>query len=170
MHGHHRHCAHDDGHELWRQHFAGGQRQAFDPPGSGMGQPHEGPNTPQGPCHGGSLPEQGHHQTHEPQHFGEAGAGQLPDFDGQHLDALLFGHLAGPLAGETGGSLVIIPIEHLDVNTYNLVQNTLVENTNVLFNAADGGNIAVGGAVNALSSQTSLLDNSHAVPDLHGLA
>jgi hypothetical protein len=52
-----------------------------------------------------------------------------------------------------GSSIVIVPIDHLEINNNTYVQNTLVENTQIGFNAANGGTIDVGGSVNALGSQ-----------------
>ena len=75
------------------------------------------------------------------------------------FEAVLFGHLPAEAlpAGYGPSPLVIIPIEHLEINNNTIVQNTQVENTNILFNASHGGDIGVGGDVNALSSQQSLI-------------
>jgi hypothetical protein len=83
---------------------------------------------------------------------------------GGDLDAILFGHLdaSGLHAGFGPGSVVVIPIEHLDIN-----QNTLIQNTNILFDAHGGGSVSVGGDVTAISSQTGLIDH---VPDAHAIA
>jgi hypothetical protein len=83
---------------------------------------------------------------------------------GGDFDAILFGHLdAGGLhAGFGPGAIVVIPIEHLEIN-----QNTLIQNTNILFDAHDGGSVSVGGNVTAVSSQTGLIDHQ---PDMHAIA
>ena len=86
-----------------------------------------------------------------PSAFGEAGG----------FDAVLIGHLpAEALPPGSGPSpLVIIPIEHLEVNNNTFIQNTQTETNNILFNAAGGGSIDVGGDVTALASQQALIEH-----------
>jgi hypothetical protein len=71
------------------------------------------------------------------------------------FEAVLFGHLPGA----AGGPLVIMPVDHPTINNNTLVQNFEVENTNVVFNAAAGGTVDVGGDVNALGSQTGEIEH-----------
>lgn len=75
--------------------------------------------------------------------WGDAAWGEAGGFD-----AVLVGHLIGQLAGSGLGPIVVIPIEHLEINNI-----TQVETTQVLLNAANGGSIQIGGAVNAEASQ-----------------
>lgn len=66
------------------------------------------------------------------------------------FDAVLVGHLAEALGGAAGGgTIIIVPIEHLEINSI-----TQIENTEVFLNAANGGSISVGGSVNALGNQS----------------
>jgi hypothetical protein len=74
------------------------------------------------------------------------------------FEAVLFGHMPG-LGGTGPGPLVIMPIDHLTINNTTLIQNFETQNTNVVFNAAAGGTVDVGGDVSALSSQVG--DISH---------
>jgi hypothetical protein len=83
--------------------------------------------------------------------FGEAGG----------YDAVLYGQVpASDYHGAGPAPFVIMPIDHLEINNNTLVQNTQVENTNLFFNAGQGGTIDVDGNVNALSSQQALIDPS----------
>ncbi|PSC05534.1 hypothetical protein SLNSH_08060 [Alsobacter soli] len=185
-HHHHHHHDHGDDHDQWREQFGSGLHQGHgDGDHSGPGHArHDGfhdPGAPhdsfgQGPDgaaahHDGSSGQPG---PVEPAHGDGAGHPGGTDFglDGHGLDALLFGHLADQFGspGASGAPIVIIPIEHLDLTLVNLVQNTLVENTSVIFNAAPGGAIDVAGNVNALGSQTSLVDHAPTAPDQHLLA
>jgi hypothetical protein len=80
--------------------------------------------------------------------WGDAAWGEAGGFE-----AVLFGHMPG-LGGAGPGPLVIMPVDHLTINNNSFVQNFETENTNIVFNAAAGGTVDVGGDVNALSSQT----------------
>jgi hypothetical protein len=82
----------------------------------------------------------------------ELGWGEPAWGDAGGFDAVLVGHLAGP--GGAPGPLVLMPVEHLEINNNTLVQNFEVENTNITFNAGTGGTIDVDGSVNAISEQT----------------
>lgn len=86
-----------------------------------------------------------------PNAFGEAGG----------FDAVLVGHLpAEALPPGSGPSpLVIVPIEHLEVNNNTFIQNTQNETNTLLFNAGDGGSIDVAGNVTALASQQALIEH-----------
>ncbi len=64
---------------------------------------------------------------------------------------------------------MIISIEDLDINLNLLVQNTLIENTQIVFDAAHGGSIDVGGDVTAISSQQALIDQSAGLPEIQPL-
>ena len=75
--------------------------------------------------------------------WGDAAWGEAGGFD-----AVLIGHLIGQLAGSSLGPIVVMPIEHLEINNI-----TQVETTQILLNAANGGSIQIGGAVNAEASQ-----------------
>lgn len=83
------------------------------------------------------------------------------------FDAVLVGHLLGDHGGGYP-SIVVIPIDHLEINN-----NTLFETTQIFLNASNGGSIQVGGSVDAESNQ-GLLDGSggshgfgggHSAPD-----
>lgn len=130
----------------------------------------ENPSFGSGRSFGPDYEDRGHGCSHAPSHpvshGGDDGHGLFggPGGAGSDFDAILFGHLdAGGLhAGFGPGALVVIPIEHLEIN-----QNTLIQNTNILFDAHNGGSVTVGGDVTAASSQTGLIDH---VPDAHALA
>jgi hypothetical protein len=108
----------------------------------------------EGGCH-----EDGDHSA--PAHGGGDPSAGWPGFDdGHHFDAVLFGHLAG--AEGPGAPLVVIPIEHLEVNNNTLIQNHSEANTNVLVNAGDGGHVGIGGSVLALGTSDSVIVD-HAV-------
>lgn len=122
----------------------------------------------QGSWRGGCEPEHGCHGGRDGQpedHAGAPQAGWGGFGEGHHYDAVLFGHLAG--AEGPGAPMVVIPIEHLEVNNNTLIQNTSLANTNVLVNAGDGGHVNIGGSVSALgTSQSIILD--HAVTGHQG--
>ncbi|WP_181708245.1 hypothetical protein [Chthonobacter rhizosphaerae] len=61
-----------------------------------------------------------------------------------------------PGEGETPPPVVNLFIDTLDIDIFNVIQNTLIQNTSVIFDAANGGSILVGGDVSALGSQTAL--------------
>jgi hypothetical protein len=73
------------------------------------------------------------------------------------MDAFLVGELAPSAQYGGHAPLVYMPIDNLVINNNTFVQNTLVENTNIIFNAANGGEIDVGGDVTAAGSQQALL-------------
>lgn len=83
------------------------------------------------------------HQAGAELGWGDAAWGEAGGFD-----AVLIGHLIGELAGSGLGPIVVIPIEHLEINNI-----TQVETTQILLNASNGGSIQIGGAVNAEASQ-----------------
>lgn len=83
------------------------------------------------------------HQAGAELGWGDAAWGEAGGFD-----AVLIGHLVGELAGSGLGPIVVMPIEHLEINNI-----TQVETTQILLNAANGGSIQIGGAVNAEASQ-----------------
>jgi hypothetical protein len=96
---------------------------------------------------------------------GESGFGNSANGTGGFETA----QLGGGMPSSGADPIVIVPIEHLDINFNTITQNTLVDNTQVVFNAANGGNIDVGGNVNALGSQQALLDHSSTPPDVQHL-
>jgi hypothetical protein len=71
------------------------------------------------------------------------------------LDAVFFGHL--PTADGSPSPLVIIPIENLEINNNTVLQNTATEVTNLALNAGAGGAIHIGGNVDAVSDQQTLI-------------
>ncbi len=133
----------------------------------GSGNPFAGFGAPQdhGPADFGSHgPEAIFSPMHGGAGLGGGDAGWASSFEHaliEHLPADLFGSGFGSGAG--GFPLVVVPIDHLDVNTFNTF-NTFVDQTNVLLDAANGGQIAVGGNVDAFGTQTALLDPTHLLP------
>jgi hypothetical protein len=71
------------------------------------------------------------------------------------LDAVFFGHL--PSADGGHSPLVVIPVENLEINNNTILQNTATEVTNLVLNAGAGGNIHIGGGVEAVSDQQTLI-------------
>jgi hypothetical protein len=71
------------------------------------------------------------------------------------LDAVFFGHI--PTSDGSASPLVIIPIENLEINNNTVLQNTATEVTNLQLNAGAGGAIHIGGDVEALSDQQTLI-------------
>jgi hypothetical protein len=65
----------------------------------------------------------------------------------------MLGQFGGGFPPGGGGAIVIVPVDHLEINNNTYIQNTLVENTLVDLNASNGGTIDIGGSVNALGSQ-----------------
>lgn len=100
------------------------------------------------------------HQAGSPADAGFGGNGFFGGGGGNAggFDAVLVGHL--PAEGGSGPSpLVIIPIEHLEVNNNTFVQNTQTENNTLVFNAGNGGTIGVDGDINAVANQQALVDH-----------
>jgi hypothetical protein len=77
----------------------------------------------------------------------------------------MLGQFGGGFFPGSGGAIVIVPVDHLEINNNTYVQNTLVENTMLDLNASNGGTIDIGGSVNALGSQAIL-----PASDVHHLA
>lgn len=140
------------GYSPWgQQHETGWQPHLFSENGQASASPSWGSGRAFGPDY-----DTGHDRGHYPGAFGADHHGGSHGH-GDGLDAILFGHLdgGGLHAGFGPGSLVVIPIEHLEIN-----QNTLIQNTNILFDAHGGGSVSVGGDVTAISSQTGLIDHA----------
>ncbi|SON57813.1 hypothetical protein HDIA_4272 [Hartmannibacter diazotrophicus] len=80
--------------------------------------------------------------------------------DGDLRDAGALQGMIGQLlhGGDEGAVNLFLDIEHLDVDIFNIVQNTLVQTTEIVFDASDGGSIDVGGDVTAIGTQTALVD------------
>jgi hypothetical protein len=116
---------HDDG--LARAHDAGE---------SAAGLPHSGEIVP----HDGG--DAGHHSTDAGLGWGDAGG----------FEQSLFGFLP---QGADGAPIIIMPVDHLVLNHNTFIENTQIQNTDVIFNAGPGGDIDVDGDVNALSFQSS---------------
>jgi hypothetical protein len=77
----------------------------------------------------------------------------------------MLGQFGGGFFPSSGGAIVIVPVDHLEINNNTYVQNTLVENTLLDLNASNGGTIDIGGNVSALGSQAIL-----PASDVHHLA
>lgn len=80
-------------------------------------------------------------------------AGALPELLGQLLQG-----------GGDGMVNLFLDVETLDVDIFNIVQNTLMQTTEILFDASNGGSIDVGGDVTALGSQTAMVDDFDGLP------
>ncbi len=99
------------------------------------------------------------HQAGGPADAGFGGSGFFGGGGGAGgFDAVLVGHLPEQ-AGSGASPLVIIPIEHLEVNNNTFVQNTQTENNTLVFNAGNGGTIGVDGDINAIANQQALVDH-----------
>jgi hypothetical protein len=95
-----------------------------------------------------------------PQHAGdELGWDDASWDDAGGFAAVLAGHLP-PGALDAGGDHgpVIVFINDLDIDLFNIInQNTIVQNTDISFDASNGGSIDVGGDLNAIAGQQALL-------------
>jgi hypothetical protein len=116
------------------------------------------------------LDSQFHTLTTASHSGGELGLGDMASSGLGGVEASLFGQVGGGTAAAGGGSIFVIPIDHLEINNNTFIQNTLVDNTQVAFNTSNGGTIDVGGNVNALGSQQVLPDHSTAPPEIQHFA
>jgi hypothetical protein len=84
----------------------------------------------------------------------ELGWGDAAWAEAGGFEAVLLGQLPlGALATGAAGPVFLIAIEDLDIEFNLLNQNTIVQNTAIVFDAANGGSIDVGGDLNALAGQ-----------------
>lgn len=101
----------------------------------------------------------GGHGLAEDLGWGDAAWGEAGGFD-----AVLIGHLDDGAAPGCGhhSPIIIMPIEHLEINNNTFIQNTQIENTNIVFNADHGGDIDIDGDVNAISTQHAAIESGAA--------
>lgn len=105
----------------------------------------------------------------------ELGWGDAAWAEAGGFEAVLLGHLfGGSLPGGAGSPVILISIDQLDIDFNTLIQNinqsTQIQNTQIVFNALDGGSVDVAGDVTAVSSQQSLVDQSGGLPGIPDLA
>lgn len=91
----------------------------------------------------------------------ELGWGDQAWGDGGGFEAILRGALSDAFLPEgfDGAVNLNVFVENLDIDLYNVIENTLVQNTSVVFDAGEGGVIEVGGDVSALGVQTADADS-----------
>jgi hypothetical protein len=133
----------------------------------------------EGPSHtrlesdlGSHEPGQGNFAvTAEPQQAGAELGWDHAFAEAGGFEALLTGHLSGgSLPGAAASPLSLTLIDDLDIDFNTLIQNTLVQNTQIVFEAAQGGSIEVGGDVSAISSQEALINQSGGLSEIQHLA
>ena len=100
-----------------------------------------------GPASHDEQPSYGSEAQHESPVY-DLGWGDSAWAEAGGFDAVLVGHLLGDHGGGGYPSVVVIPIEHLEINNTNLF-----ETTQIFLNASNGGSIQVGGSVDAESNQ-----------------
>lgn len=115
-----------------------------------------------GPRHGHGDAGQGHDAPASGsglQHAGdELGWNDASFDDAGGFAAVLAGHLpADAFAGGDHGPVIFF-INDLDVDLFNIInQNTIIQNTDISFDASNGGSIDVGGDLNAVAGQQAFL-------------
>lgn len=79
--------------------------------------------------------------------------------DAGGFEAVIGGAVSDALGGEGHGPIFLnFEIGSLDIDLFTFIQNTLVQNTEVVLDASDGGSLTVGGDVSAIGSQEALTD------------
>jgi hypothetical protein len=69
------------------------------------------------------------------------------------FEAVLAGHAGGGLPPAAIPATAEVTIEHAVVNLVTLVQNTLIQNTQIIFNAGEGASFDIDGDISAVSAQ-----------------
>jgi hypothetical protein len=167
--GHHHHHHHHHDHHHRADHDRDGFRADDNSHGhhgwNGDGSYPDGPDRfhdGDGPRHGYGDSTQGHDEPTSGsglQHAGdELGWNDAAFDDAGGFLAVLAGHLpADTFAGGDHGPVIFF-INDLDIDLFNIInQNTIIQNTDISFDASNGGSIDVGGDLNAVAGQQAFL-------------